>query len=217
MRLKREIIVRHALALVDEIGLDGLTVRRLAERLQVQNPALYRHVTNKQDLLDSMAEMMLNNAFQPLAEPTSEDVWDVWLMQLAHAFHRMLLSQRDGARIIASANLPQRQLLLGFDWMLHLLQAGGFSQVTSFHAIKTIFDYTIGSVFEEQTDPQLASARLANIQQVNETEPLPTLTATLAEIVEQHQANETGDSFEAGLHIIILGLRATRIISGRPG
>lgn len=207
MRLKREIIVRQALDLVNEIGLEALTVRRLAERLQVQNPALYRHFISKQDLLDSMAEQMLNTAFEPFAEPLATEAWDEYLVRLARAFRRMLLLQRDGARIIASANLPKPTILLGFDRLLALLQREGFSLVTSFYAIKTMFDYTLGAVFEEQSDPQFAPARLAAIQDVHNHETLPTLVATLAEIEQQPEPGL--DSFEAGLRILLLGLQAS--------
>ena len=213
MRLKRETIVRQTLALVNEIGLDALTVRRLAEQLHVQNPALYRHFTSKQDLLDRMAEMMLRNAFQPSEASIPEDVWDRQLVQLARAFRHMLLSQRDGARIIASANLPKPMLLLGIDRILSSLQKAGFSQVTSFFAIKTLFDYTLGSTFEEQADPQHAEARLAAIQQIHDIQPLPALIQTLEELGRQNQGEEGENSFEAGLSIIIMGLRAVHPIS----
>ena len=53
--LDREHVVRVALRLLDEAGLDGLTLRRLAAELDVKAPALYWHFANKQDLLDHMA------------------------------------------------------------------------------------------------------------------------------------------------------------------
>ena len=52
MRLNRETIVRQALTIVQEDGLPALTLRRLAGRLGVQNPALYRHFASKQRLVD---------------------------------------------------------------------------------------------------------------------------------------------------------------------
>src|ERR1700688_4158094 len=53
--LKRQGVVRTALRILDEVGLDGLTVRKLASELGVQAPALYWHFKNKQALLDEMA------------------------------------------------------------------------------------------------------------------------------------------------------------------
>lgn len=134
-------------------------------------------------------------------------------LQLARAFRRMLLAQRDGARIIASANLPKATLLLGFDRMLSALQKAGFSQATSFYAIKTLFDYTLGSTFEEQADPQPEDARLAAVQQINDAQPLPTLMKTLEALGKHDPGEEREHSFEAGLSIIITGLRATHTVS----
>jgi TetR/AcrR family tetracycline transcriptional repressor len=213
MRLKRETIVHQTLALVNEIGLDALTVRRLAEQLHVQNPALYRHFTSKQELLDSMAEMMLHKAFEISEAPIPEDAWDRQLAHLARTFRHLLLSQRDGARIIASANLPKPTLLHGYDRMLSSLQKAGFSQASSFIAIKTLFDYALGSAFEEQADPQRAEDRLATIEQIHTVQPLPALMKTLEELGRENQEKARESSFEAGISIIIMGLRAAHTLS----
>ena len=219
MRWNREAIVRQALALVNEIGLDALTVRRLADRLHVQNPALYRHFTSKQELLDSMAEMMLRTTFLASDATTTEraqdetgEAWDRRLVHLARAFRRMLLAQRDGARIIASANLPKGALLPGFERTLALLQDAGLSPATSWYAIKATFDYTLGAVFEEQAGPQDEEARVAAIERIHETQPLPTIMKTLTDLGRrggQQQEDENGASFEAGLSMIIMGAQAT--------
>jgi AcrR family transcriptional regulator len=77
MPLQRETVARAALQLVDEVGLDGLTTRRLATSLNIQSPTLYWHFTNKQELVNCMAEVMVTmlnyvpgNAFQLQAEPS---------------------------------------------------------------------------------------------------------------------------------------------------
>ncbi len=54
--VKQELIVRAALTLLDEVGLEGLTMRRLATALKIQAPSLYWHFPNKQALLDGMAD-----------------------------------------------------------------------------------------------------------------------------------------------------------------
>ena len=105
MPLERETVARAALVVLDEVGLDGLTVRRIADALGVQNPALYWHFKNKQDLLDRMAEVMLADAFAELGPPAPDASWSDTLSALAHLFHRALSSHRDGARVIAAANL----------------------------------------------------------------------------------------------------------------
>ena len=58
-KLQREAVIRTALELLNDVGMEGLTTRRLAERLGVQQPALYWHFKNKRALLDALAEAML--------------------------------------------------------------------------------------------------------------------------------------------------------------
>ncbi|MFP3693803.1 TetR family transcriptional regulator, partial [Burkholderia sp. SIMBA_048] len=58
-KLDREAVVGTALELLNEVGVDGLTTRKLADRLGVQQPALYWHFRNKRALLDALAEAML--------------------------------------------------------------------------------------------------------------------------------------------------------------
>ncbi|MFC6443938.1 TetR family transcriptional regulator, partial [Paenalcaligenes hermetiae] len=59
-KLDRQSVIRAALDLLNDVGADGLTTRKIAERLHVQQPALYWHFRNKRVLLDALAEAMLN-------------------------------------------------------------------------------------------------------------------------------------------------------------
>ena len=60
MRLSREQVLSTALELLDEVGLDHLTMRRLATALSVQNGATYWHFRSKQALLEAMADTLLD-------------------------------------------------------------------------------------------------------------------------------------------------------------
>ena len=97
-KLDRAIIVRAALELLNEVGLDGLSTRRLAERLQVRSPTLYWHVRNKQELLDLMANTIL---FRAPPDFHMQGDWWVWMGQLARVIRGNLLEYRDGARVVA--------------------------------------------------------------------------------------------------------------------
>ena len=61
-KLSRETVIRAALDLLNEVGVDGLSTRRLAERLGVQQPALYWHFKNKRELLDALSGRCWSNA-----------------------------------------------------------------------------------------------------------------------------------------------------------
>jgi TetR/AcrR family transcriptional regulator, tetracycline repressor protein len=64
-RLSRADIVQAALDLVDEVGLDGLTMRRLADRLDVSPMGLYRHVRNKDDLVRALIDRTMRVTVLP--------------------------------------------------------------------------------------------------------------------------------------------------------
>lgn len=98
MALERHIVVEAALKLLGDVGMDGLTTRRLAQELGVQGPALYWHFENKQELIDAMAQAIMAKAFVPI-EP-GED-WADWLAKRARRARRAMLSYRDGARLLA--------------------------------------------------------------------------------------------------------------------
>lgn len=98
--MTRDTVLRAALELLDEVGIDGLSTRRLAERLGVQSPTLYWHFRNKAELLDAMAEaIMLERHDASL--PQEGEAWDAWLVENARSFRRALLAYRDGARLHA--------------------------------------------------------------------------------------------------------------------
>ena len=64
MALDRQVILQQAFAVLNDSGLEGLTLRRLAGRLNVKAPAIYWHFKDKQDLLDEMATEVLRESMR---------------------------------------------------------------------------------------------------------------------------------------------------------
>ncbi len=102
-KLQPNTVIRAALDLLNEVGVDGLTTRKLAERLGVQQPALYWHFRNKRALLHALAEAMLAENHTH-SVPRADDDWRSFLIGNARSFRRALLAYRDGAR----ASMPAR-------------------------------------------------------------------------------------------------------------
>ncbi len=105
-KLDKGTVIAAALELLNEVGMDSLTTRKLAERLKVQQPALYWHFQNKRALLDALAEAMLAERHTRSLPEENED-WRVFLKENALSFRTALLSYRDGARIHAGTR-PRR-------------------------------------------------------------------------------------------------------------
>jgi TetR/AcrR family transcriptional regulator, tetracycline repressor protein len=180
-RLDRDKIVLTALELLDEVGLDALTTRALAARLGVQQPALYWHFKNKQELVDAMAEAMLDAARWPERPASDADVED-WLAARADSFRQALLARRDGARVHAGTR-PAPRRLPAIEAQVQALTAVGLSPADAARGALALSRYTLGWVIEEQagqgrsarkgveasqtTFPALGAAR----QVLDETDP----------------------------------------------
>ena len=148
MRLKRETIVEGALELLDEIGLDDFTTRRLADRLGIQSPTLYWHFKSKGALLEAMALAMLKDHDARPPPPPDVD-WRNWFRESAHSFRRALLSHRDGARVHAGT-LPSPDQLPRTEAMMGLLRCAGFTPEEAFSILIALSRFVLGWVMEEQ-------------------------------------------------------------------
>ena len=149
MALGRSEIVEAALALLDEVGIDGLSTRVLAARLGVKGPSLYWHFKSMRELHDHMAEAMLLGAL-PSADPAiSPGDWPQWLAEGARGIRRAALSRRDGGRILAGAK-PTRAGPLDFAAMVARLTAAGFSPEDGRAALMALGRYALGWVLDEQ-------------------------------------------------------------------
>lgn len=156
MRLKRETIVQSGLELLDEVGLDDFTTRRLANRLGIQSPTLYWHFKSKGELLEAMAFAMLkeHDARPP---PTPDVDWRNWFRESAHSFRRALLSRRDGARVHAGT-LPSPDQLPRTEAMMRLLRSAGFTPEEAFSILIGLSRFVLGWVMEEQAAADNGSA-----------------------------------------------------------
>ncbi|MET8698711.1 TetR/AcrR family transcriptional regulator C-terminal domain-containing protein [Kitasatospora sp. NPDC004723] len=202
MALTRDTVVRTALRLLDEVGIDGLTTRRLARELGVQSPALYWHVKNKRELLDLMAEAMLAEALPPDREPDPAH-WPDWLAADARAKRAALLAHRDGARVHAGT-LPTADELPAVEAQLSALCAAGLRPRTALRLLLTIDRYIMGWVTEEQAWRQDAEQRDGAPFPDEVLRGLP----LLREAADVLRMTDHDADFEYGLRVLIEGFRA---------
>src|SRR5690625_1732070 len=105
MALNKEQIIQEALTLLNESGFEGVTLRKLASRLDVQAPALYWHFKNKKTLVNEMAEAILQMEFHDLTGRKNDERWQDWLLDIFNRLRKALLSHTDGGRVVAGAHL----------------------------------------------------------------------------------------------------------------
>jgi len=202
MRIQRETVITTALGLLDEVGIEGLTMRRLAQALNIQAPSLYWHFANKQALLDGMADALL----APVAAldlPTTVD-WAADMRQLAVEIRRALLARRDGARVFAGTYpVTDNVLSVGNGVIGCLRRAGGDAQLAAWGGF-TLLYFVIGFVIEEQAlAPETDAARWPSVA-AGLADRYPDVAAVLPEIINP----DAEARFAFGLDLQITGLKA---------
>ncbi|MFB6826278.1 TetR/AcrR family transcriptional regulator [Streptomyces virginiae] len=204
-RLDRDRTVDTALDLLDEVGLDALTMRRLADAMDVQAGALYRYFATKDDLLTAMAERMLAG----LAATGGDGDWSERLATLARAMRTALLARRDGARVYAGTHATGPHTLGFAEAVVDVLRTAGFGEEDAARSLMALAHFTIGHTLEEQaalrpsgedggaTDPE--RLRLAA-----DPERYPRLAAVLPTLT----SGDFAAHFDFGLSLLLRGLRA---------
>ncbi|MFJ8430209.1 TetR/AcrR family transcriptional regulator C-terminal domain-containing protein [Kitasatospora sp. NPDC094019] len=147
-KLDRAQVVDAALRLLDETGLDGLTLRRIATELDVKAPALYWHFANKQALLDEMAtEMLRRMSAGPVGVPAS---WQEAIVLTCRTLRGALLGYRDGAKVFSGTRLTDYGHSEGQQALLAAFHRAGFELADAVLVLTTAYAFTIGFVIEEQ-------------------------------------------------------------------
>jgi len=150
MPLDQQLILSQAFAILNEFGLDGLTLRRLAARLDVQAPALYWHFKNKQELLDHMATQVFREAIQEVPPFDAQQAWQDWAEKYCLGLRRTLRRYREGAKMFSGTYLTDATLYAQMDASLRKLTNAGFGIRESVVGLNALYCFTVGFVIEEQ-------------------------------------------------------------------
>lgn len=206
MALDKQTVVRTALRVLDEVGLDGLTLRKIAAELNVQAPALYWHFKNKQALLDEMATTLLVDAIDTFGVPESPG-WTEFATTYGSGLRAMLLSHRDGAKMFSGTYLTDDSVYASMERAIRTFTQAGFEARDAVRGLNTIYCFVVGFTIEEQAvyptpgardgqyDPAARARRL-------EGADLPLVRETGDDVLDNFE-----DRFEFGLQVIIRGLQ----------
>ncbi len=203
--LTRERVVRAAVALADEQGLEPLAMRRLGEALGVKAMSLYNHVANKDDLFDGMVD----SVFSEIDLPRGDRGWRTAMRQRALSFRSVLGRHRWAIGLMDSRSFPGPAALRHHDAVLGCLRGAGFSLALAAHAYSALDSYIYGFALQEQglhTDTPSEFARLAHAMAAR----LPADEYPhLAELTFDHVLQPGYDyaaEYEFGLDLLLDGL-----------
>jgi AcrR family transcriptional regulator len=203
--LWRDRVLRAAVTCADEAGLDGLTMRHLAQVLDVAPMALYRHVASKDDLVDGMIDIV----FGEIELPDGEGHWTVWMRQRAVAVRAALTRHPWAIGLMESRRRPGPATLRHHDAVIGSLRSAGLSIVMAAHAYSLMDAYIYGFAMNQASLPgdrgMETSDVAAGMAEQFEAEEYP----HLAEFTFQHLMRpgyDFGDEFEFGLDLVLDGL-----------
>ncbi|AYM59951.1 TetR/AcrR family transcriptional regulator C-terminal domain-containing protein [Agrobacterium fabrum] len=206
MAIGRDRIVDEALRLLNEVGIDKLSTRKLAERLGVQQPALYWHFRNKSELLDAInSEMLLRYHCDRLPKPGQD--WIAFTLANARSIRKTLLTVRDGARLTAGTR-PSVAEFADVESVLQLYVETGFSAEEAFGIAICITRYVVGYVLEEQGERERdrMDQNSPNTDLMAELAPFPLLANALESFPTVGTVN-TEAVFENGLSYLLAGMK----------
>ena len=156
--LDRATIVQTALRLLDEVGIDGLSTRRLAAELGIKSASLYWHFKDKDELLNEMSGVMFEECLRHAdANQPGFDALD-WLADGAQAIRQTALSRRDGAQVMARPRLKAPNAKAALEDNVKALAGSGLSDVEARMAMQTLQRFAIGAAMQEQSSDTASSA-----------------------------------------------------------
>jgi AcrR family transcriptional regulator len=214
MPLDRQLILHHAFGVLNEGGLEGLTLRKLAARLDVQAPAIYWHFKNKQELLDEMGTQVLREAREDEPAWRELESWQELAVVYCMSLRRTFLRYRDGAKMASGTYLTDTKMYEAMEMSLRKFTSTGFSLRQAVVALTTLYSYTVGFVIEEQAMeaapgmPNEQYAMAMRERRVNK-ELYPLAAAAGAEMFTNHDSR-----FEEGARLIVAGIGVALSQSG---
>ena len=147
--LSRERVMAEALRMVDEGGLDVLSMRNLAQALQVEAMSLYNHVQNKEHILDGLVELVVSEIEVP---PTGGD-WRAAMRRRALSAHAVLMRHPWATMLFVSRMNIGPNMLRYVDATIGCLRGAGFSYPMADHAWTSIDAYVYGFTLQKLNFP----------------------------------------------------------------
>jgi AcrR family transcriptional regulator len=207
--LTRERVLREALRVADESGIEAVSMRRLGQLLGVEAMSLYKHVADKEDLLDGIADLVMAEIEPPVADPD----WRAGIRRSAISAHDALRRHPWAGPVIESRLRPGPARLRYLDAVIGALRAAGFSLPMVANAFMALDSHIYGFTMQELNMPFAI-------------EEAPQVVAMLARTVFAEYPNvfamaelaAAGDEsipvdFEFGLDLILDGLERRRVTS----
>ena len=205
IRLSRDKVLRAAVSLADEGGIEALNMRRIAQGLGVVPMALYKHVSNKDDMLDGMVDIV----FSEIDLPSSGTDWKAAMRHRAISAREALSRHPWAIGLTESRMKPGPTNLRHHDSVIGCLREAGFSVEMAIHTYSALDSYIYGFALQEQTLPFEATDKVGEASELILSQFPAGEYPHLAETIVEHVGKSGYDyanEFEYGLDLILDGV-----------
>jgi AcrR family transcriptional regulator len=210
--LTRERVLRAALRLADREGIDSVSMRKLGQALGVEAMSLYKHVADKEDVLDGLADLVIGE----VELPPGDLEWKPALRQIAISVHEGLLRHPWAAAVLDSRLHPGPARLRYLDTVIGILRRAGFPLPDVARAFMALDSHIYGFTLQEtnisfaiEDAPQAAAQVAAHYgNEYPELQAIAMLAAT--------EPDTFPVDFEFGLDILLDGLDRLSHPSAEP-
>lgn len=203
--LTRDRVVRAAVHLADQVGLEALTMRRLGAELGVEAMSLYKHVANKNEILDGIVELVIAE----IEIPEVGVDWKTAMKQRAISARAVLSHHSWAIGLLEARGSTGPAALRYMDAIIGNLRSAGFSTENAAHAFWLLDSYVYGHVIQEMSfsavDPE-DTANSASSGEELAMDDYPHLLEMQQDALSFPYSFDT--EFEFGLDLILNALEA---------
>lgn len=208
--LSRERILLAALSIADTEGLDALSMRRIAAALKVEAMSLYKHIADKEQLLDGLVDLVLEKIEIPSLDGTGL-TWQQAMTVRAHSARRAFSAHPWAVAVFESRKRPSETRIRYGDGILRILRQAGFSVVMAYRAFLLLDSYIYGFLsqelnwaIDEDQIPDLARTMMPFLEQA------PYFKELMQHAMSTTSQNQFDREFEFGLQMILSSLESYR-------
>lgn len=210
-RLSRAAVLLAGVALADQVNTEGFTMRTLAERLGVAPMALYKHVQNRDDLLDGMIDLVWSEVVLPEASLG----WKAAMRDRASSLRAALTRHRWAVGLMEAHGRPGPENLRQHNAMMGCLRENGFSFRTTVHVTSLLDAYVYGFALQQRSlsfeTPEESAEAAAATRRAQPAEAAALYPYLIEVVVELAKAGYDYDAeFTTGLDVLLDGVETLR-------
>lgn len=218
--LSRDRVLSAAIELADESGVEALTMRALASRLDVEAMSLYYHVANKEALLDGIAESVVeevNTEVEHIGPPATPDDWQRVMSERLRGARRVMLRHPWAPGVLETRTSMNPAVLAYFDGVVEIFRSSGFSYDLIHHAMHALGSRALGFA-QEMFNPSSGSNEEASNSETLAAfaSRIPFLVEMIGEISHEDPDSTIGwcddqSEFEFSIDLMLGGLERLRL------